>query len=143
MKWIMPIVAGLFIVFASGSTAAGDFEITVKVSDIREASGRIAVGLFRRPYTFPDMGRQHKGAFIDISGEAVMHTFTGMPAGTYAIAVYHDINDNQKLDTNFMKIPKEPYGFSQGAKPRFGPPKFEDAAFVVNTDHKAAIVLRH
>jgi len=143
MKWIMPILAGLCIVFVSGSTAAGNFEITVKVSDIREASGRIAVGLFSRPDTFPDMGRQYRGAFVDISGAAVMHTFTGMPAGKYAIAVYHDINDNKKLDTNFMKIPKEPYGFSQGANPRFGPPKFEDAAFVVQSDHEEAIVLRH
>jgi uncharacterized protein (DUF2141 family) len=143
MKWIMPIAAGLFIVLASGLTAAGNFEITVTVSDIREASGRIAVGLFRRPDTFPDMGRQYRGAFIDISGEAVMHTFTAIPAGKYAVAVYHDINDNKKLDTNFMKIPKEPYGFSQGAKTRFGPPKFEDAAFVVKSDHEEAIVLRH
>ena len=143
MKWIISIGLGLFVMLLPGSAAAGDFEITVKVSNIREASGRIAVGLFNHPETFPDMGRQYKGAFVDISDAAVTHTFTGIPSGTYAIAVYHDINDNRKLDTNFMKIPREPYGFSQGVKPRFGPPKFDDAAFVVNADHEAAIVLRH
>jgi len=36
----------------------------------------------------------------------------GIPPGTYAIACYHDENDNGKLDTNFLGIPKEGTGAS-------------------------------
>ena len=39
-----------------------------------------------------------------------------IPPGTYAIGVYIDENDNEKLDTNFLGIPKEQYGFSNNAK---------------------------
>ena len=52
-----------------------------------------------------------------------------IPFGTYAISLFHDQNGNGKLDSNWMKIPKEPYGFSQNAAATFGPPKFEKAAF--------------
>lgn len=49
--------------------------------------------------------------------------------GTYAISLFHDQNGNGKLDSNWMRIPKEPYGFSQNAAATFGPPKFRKAAF--------------
>jgi uncharacterized protein (DUF2141 family) len=54
-------------------------------------------------------------------------TFPGLPAGTYAIGLLHDENDNGKMDTNFVGLPKEGYGASNDAKATFGPPKFKDA----------------
>ena len=32
--------------------------------------------------------------------------------GNYAIAVFHDLNGNGKLDRNLIGLPSEPYGFS-------------------------------
>ena len=55
--------------------------------------------------------------------------FSGVPAGTYGISSYHDKNDNGKMDLGMMRIPKEDYAASNGAKGSFGPPKFEDARF--------------
>ena len=43
-----------------------------------------------------------------------------------------DLNKNKKLDTNFLGIPKEPYGFSNEKKGRFGPPKFKEVSFKLN-----------
>ena len=61
-----------------------------------------------------------------------------IPPGTYAIGVY--IDENEKLDTNFLGIPKEQYGFSNNAK-AFGIPKFEAASFVIDTYKKVQIAL--
>jgi uncharacterized protein (DUF2141 family) len=36
---------------------------------------------------------------------------------------------NGKLDTKWLKIPKEGYGFSNGAKAMLGPPSFSAASF--------------
>ena len=44
---------------------------------------------------------------------------------------YGDINANGKLDSNFIGIPKEPVGFSNNCKGKFGPPKYEDCAFKI------------
>ena len=63
-----------------------------------------------------------------------------IPPGTYAIGVYVDENENEKLDTNFLGIPKEQFGFSNNAK-AFGIPKFEAASFVVDTYTKVQIGL--
>ena len=56
-----------------------------------------------------------------------------LPFGMYAISIYHDENNNGKLDTNFMKIPKEPYGFSNNARGMFGPPKVKEVQFSFST----------
>ena len=56
-------------------------------------------------------------------------TFEGVPFGTYALKVFHDENDNGKLDTNFVGMPKEAFGFSNDAMGRFGPPDFDAASF--------------
>jgi uncharacterized protein (DUF2141 family) len=41
----------------------------------------------------------------------------------------HDSNSNQKLDTNWIGIPKEGYGFSNNAKATLGPPSFDQVKF--------------
>ena len=47
-------------------------------------------------------------------------------SGKYSIAVIQDLNENRKLDTNFLGIPKDPYGFS--CKWKRGAASFEDVA---------------
>ena len=54
-----------------------------------------------------------------------------LPPGQYAMTVFHDVNGNGELDTNFIGLPKEPIAMSNNAKAKFGPPKYEDAVFDV------------
>ncbi len=53
--------------------------------------------------------------------------FAGLAPGGYAVAVYHDENDNGRLDTGFLGIPTEGLGASNDAKGFMGPPSFEKA----------------
>ncbi len=56
-----------------------------------------------------------------------------MPYGRYSIKAFHDENNNSKLDTNFLGMPTERYGFSNNARGRFGPPSFAEAAVTLNS----------
>jgi uncharacterized protein (DUF2141 family) len=56
-----------------------------------------------------------------------------MPYGRYSVKAFHDENDNTKLDTNFAGMPIEPYGFSNNARGRFGPPPFARTAVTLNS----------
>jgi uncharacterized protein (DUF2141 family) len=56
--------------------------------------------------------------------------FEDIPPGTYAMAVIHDENMNGKIDTNWMGIPTEGYGFSNDAKALLGTPSFSAASFL-------------
>ena len=50
----------------------------------------------------------------------------------YKRQAFHDVNENGKMDTNFIGIPKEPIGISNNAKGFMGPPKFNNAKFLLN-----------
>jgi len=58
--------------------------------------------------------------------------FADLPSGNYAIALIHDENSNNKLDTTFG-IPREGFGFSRNPAIHFGPPSFSAAEFAVKT----------
>ena len=55
--------------------------------------------------------------------------FLSIPPGTYALGVVHDENMNGKLDTKWLGIPKEGYGFSNDAKVFLSAPSFSAAGF--------------
>ena len=61
-------------------------------------------------------------------GRAEFLLFEITPA-SYAIAVVDDADNDGKMKTGFMGIPTEKVGFSNNARGRFGPPKFDDAVF--------------
>lgn len=61
-------------------------------------------------------------------------TLDDIPYGTYAVALYHDQNDNDELDTNMLGRPQEPYGFSNDARGTMGRPDFEEAAVTLDGD---------
>ncbi len=66
--------------------------------------------------------------------------FTNLETGTYAVAIYHDENDNGEMDTNMLGIPTEGYGFSNEAQGFMGPPKFKDAAFTLEAPKRKITV---
>lgn len=59
-----------------------------------------------------------------------------LPFGTYAIAIYHDVNNNGKLDKNYLGIPAEPYAFSNNPKAKWRSPTFEEAQIELNAAQK-------
>ena len=56
--------------------------------------------------------------------------------GKYAFRYFHDENNNEILDTNWIGIPKEGFGFSNNAMGTFGPPSFEKWIFELETNKK-------
>ena len=73
-------------------------------------------------------------------GEAITISTT-LPAGTYGVRIMHDVNGNQKLDTNFVGMPTEPFAFSNNAMGSFGPPKWKDVAFTLENETTQTITL--
>ena len=68
--------------------------------------------------------------------------FEDVAKGTYAFSLFHDLNENKKLDTNFLGIPKEPYGFSNGEKGSFGPPKYEEVKFSITKNEIINVTIK-
>ncbi len=103
--------------------------LVVRVENIKDDKGQIGVALYNTEADF--MKKQFAGKFVPAKKEGVEVVFEKLPAGEYAVSIMHDSNANGKIDTNFMGIPKEGYGFSNNVMGSFGPPSFEKAKFTL------------
>lgn len=123
-------------------TAAVAGELTIEVSGVTPNRGQVYVALYDRADTFPVSGRQRDSQVLaPVASHLTIH-FNNLPPGQYAVAAFQDFNGNGVLDKNFLGIPKEPYGFSNGARGTTGPPKFAQAAVTLAPDGSTTIVLK-
>jgi uncharacterized protein (DUF2141 family) len=74
------------------------------------------------------------GKILPIKNNKVIVEIDSIKFGFYAIKVFHDENKNRKLDTNFLGIPTEDYGYSNNVSGWFGPPSWESAKFLFDNE---------
>lgn len=117
--------------------------ITVEISEIKGTEGQISIGLYTSEEGFPETEKSYNGMNVRVTGEKAVASFQDVPAGTYAIAVFHDTNSNNKLDKNFLGLSKEGYAFSNNVFGTFGPPDFEDASFELDGNKTIKIKMRY
>jgi uncharacterized protein (DUF2141 family) len=129
----------LSILLVSPKIFAAD--INIDISNIKNNTGNLMIGLFNSKDTF--LTNKYKGLKLKAQVGSIKAKFENIPNGTYAIALYHDENLNNKLDKNLFHIPKEGYGFSNNAKPFFGPPKFDKAQFKLDGNYHAQIKMKY
>lgn len=108
--------------------------ITVHITGLKNLEGKLGVSLYNSKRGFPG---KHDQAFASvlkkIAGTAENVVFEHLPYGSYAVSIMHDENNNGKLDTNFIGIPKEGVGVSNNPKIGMGGPKFNDSVFTLDT----------
>lgn len=125
---------GLWI--AEPAIAAGQVPscpgIHVTILGIRNSVGTVDCALFDTPKGFPrDVLRSAmRLVAMKVPSSEARCDFEDVPAGTYALVVLHDENMNGRVDSNWIGIPKEGYGFSNDARSSLSAPSFKDAGFV-------------
>lgn len=104
--------------------------LRIQISNIEKVKGHILIAIYDQEGGFPEAGGALKGKTIKVDHQPNMQVeINDLSYGQYAIAVFHDLNNNQKLDKNFLGIPTEPYGFSNNPKVKWSAPTFQDAHF--------------
>jgi uncharacterized protein (DUF2141 family) len=143
-----PGPVGALILAAASPVVAGAGEpeggVSAVVTGLRSAKGQVVACLTTRPDTFPECERDPQARAVKMPAAAsVLIDFGPVPAGRYAIALFHDENGNGRLDKRLM-LPREGYGFSRDAPVVMGPPRFARAAFAVDaTGHHQSIRMRY
>ncbi len=133
MNTTLPVACMLLALLASTTPAraAGTASLVIKLSGMTSDTGSLVYAMWSGPANWLESDPVREGMVPIVSGESEI-TLTDLAYGEYAISVYHDRNDNGKLDTGLFGIPKEALGTSNDAKIRFGPPKYEDAVFMLD-----------
>jgi uncharacterized protein (DUF2141 family) len=109
--------------------------VQLSIVGLKDDIGDVKVGLFDSAESFDDKSKKKfAGAIVKIENKKAQCVFSNVPYGDYAIKLFHDEDGDDDVDTNFLGIPTEDYGFSNNAKGLFGPPNFEKARFVVSSD---------
>ncbi|MXY49364.1 MAG: DUF2141 domain-containing protein [Gemmatimonadetes bacterium] len=112
----------------------GDLEITVE--GISDDEGNVMVALHDESGMegFPGANGAIAAQWMRAAPGSLRFVFLDLSPGRYAVAVFHDDNGNDELDTNILGIPSEGTGFSRNAQGNFGPPSFHDAAVEISSD---------
>lgn len=100
--------------------------LTVEIEQLRNNDGKVLLELNN------EKEEVIKGYSAVINNNKSIVVIENLSPGKYAFKYFHDENNDEKLNTNFMGIPKEGYGFSNDAKGKFGPPGFDKMIFELN-----------
>lgn len=141
LKFIVLIFVGLIHISVSESPA---YNINMKITNVRNGKGRIQVQIYKDQESF---GKETpwKVIYVPKDGlkeKTIHYTISGIPSGTYGIAILDDENSNKEMDYSFM-IPKEGFGFSNYYHTAWSKPKFESFKFTLKGDVDVTVKTRY
>ncbi len=130
------------IVFLTCFFGFGQHKLSLDIDGVSSDNGNVCVAIYQDQNSFLKFDKVFKiGSERAVKGNTHIE-IDDIPGGEYAVAIFHDENGNEKLDTNFMGIPKEAIAFSKGKMKIFGPPRFEECAFAIVSNTKIRINMR-
>ncbi len=106
--------------------------LTVNIAGLKSQKGKICFSLFDSNKGFPgDKKKALEAKCVKIKDTSVPFNLGSVKAGSYAVAMFHDVNDDGTLNRNVLGIPTEGFGFSGNPRVITGPPKFNESAVIV------------
>lgn len=113
---------------ARAQEALGD--LTLSFPGLAAKSGKVMIAVYDSGQGWA-AGKAVRVAVANASDAEPSAKIPALPAGTYAVRAFQDVDGDGKMGTNPFGMPVEPYGFSNDAQPNMGPPSFDAAAFAV------------
>ena len=137
-------VGGSFC-FAPQVHSSTNSVMKVQIEGLQEAKGQICYSLFDRSKGFPDSSDDTLQAkCVSIQERSPRLTIENLHLGTYAVAFFHDVNEDGELNRNFLGIPQEGFGFSRNPEIQTSPPSFgESAVFVTGAETNLQVQMRY
>ena len=125
VRHLPKLLLAAFPLLAVGAAPSGGV-LRVAVDNVRGHTGRVHVDLCTQAQFLKDCA-----IVADAPAQVgqTIVTLNNVKPGRYAVQATYDENGNGKVDRALFGIPKEGVGFSNDAKIRFSPPKWEEAVF--------------
>ncbi len=117
---------------ATAQTPSATGVLRVVVTGMKSDAGSVRVALFDSDSTFTIASLD--AAVLEIQDGQAVWTVGGLAPGRYAVAAFHDADGDGEMERGLFGIPSEPYGFSNGARGMFGPPKWDAASVAIASD---------
>ncbi len=115
--------------------------LTVIATGLENNHGEVQFSLYNKDGTIPDkeLNKYYKMQRVSINNKEAKIVFKDLPKGRYAVNLFHDENNNSKLDKGLF-TPKEGVGLSNFQTINlFHLPNFKKASFLLNQDKEIKI----
>ncbi|MCX7207452.1 MAG: DUF2141 domain-containing protein [Proteobacteria bacterium] len=120
MKYASQVLLASCLIASVGVQAA---DLTIQLNDVKPLGGKVMVAIYNSAEQF--LKKPFRGQVVTADEKVIL--IKDLPAGDYALAVFHDVNENGKMDINTSGIPLEGYAFGNNAEGKMGPPSFDAA----------------
>jgi len=130
---------GSLMVLAIGVVPALAADLLVTIEGVEVGKGALLLELDNGPAQWADKGKPMITATVEAVQNSVSYSFKDLTPGRYAVAVVDDENGNGKLDSNFLGIPTEGFGFSNDLH-LMRKPTFEEASFQLDEQGGAIVI---
>ena len=139
--WIFFCVSGaLWAGPAWPAAPTATASLTIRVENVLPAGGILRLGLYDAARYPDDDSKPIASADVPaVAGETVI-TLHGIAPGIYAIQTFQDVNANDKMDTSWLGLPQEPFGFSDDATPFLSKPSFDDVKFTLAAGENSQVI---
>lgn len=118
--------------------------IEIALDGFRNDQGQVMIYLYDNAEPYPyEPEKAVSSRIVSVKNKLASAIFEDINAGTYAVALIHDENNDGKLDANFFGFPQEGVGASNNALRRFGPPIYEEASFKLEKDARLFITVHY
>jgi len=107
--------------------------LTVQITNIKNSSGDVKIGLFNSETSFDGKEEKFKGITVLADNDTIRWSLGNIPFGYYAVKAFHDEDQDDDVDTKFG-IPLEGFGFSNNPSIFSGAPSYDKAKFLFDTD---------
>jgi len=133
-----------FNIEPNNEISSNDANVKVVIKGVRSEKGKLVIAIFKDQESF-EKRKPIKKVVLDKSEIKGNEIAFNLSPGTYGISVLDDENDNNVMDYNFLKIPKEGFGFSNYYHEGFSKPHFDTFTFEIidGTIKKIDIRLRY
>lgn len=130
----------IFLLLAGALSAQHSINLTLEAP---VGKGTILIAVYGSEADFDNNENAIKQGQVVVNKVGTYQTtLEDIPSGKYVIALFQDVNDNGKLDTNFLGIPKEPYAFSRSPKVKWRAPKYEEVVVDLQSSQEMKLVLK-
>jgi uncharacterized protein (DUF2141 family) len=141
-KFVSAFVFAVALVPAA-AFAAATASLTVRIENVSDKGGDLRIGVYNEASFSVRGSKPVTGKIVSAKAGEMIVTFDGIAPGEYGVKTYQDENRNGKLDTVMGMMPSEPYGMSNDAQPKMGPPPWEDARITLKPGANTIVIHLH
>lgn len=128
---------------APAPRAVENQSVTVVVTSLVSTTSTVRLYFYNTREGFLKSGKWAFSKAVKPEGKRQFTLPVELPQGEWAVAITQDLNNNEKIDKNFIGIPTEPYAFSNNIRPTVAAPGFDECKFLVSGPGKVvSIVLK-